>query len=476
VLEHVGDPRQHVPTESIHDTASRPGGGLVRRAVEEMSDLAHEIAELPLIDTHEHLLAESEWVEHGPDILQDLFVAPYIQADLRVAGADPDALERLCDPAAGDVETRFAAIQDAWDSVQHTGFGEAVRLTAREIYGIDELTPVAIGDRQGISATLRSSGERLRLLAEVARLDHVQIDSASWIVDAEPSAPEFFLHDLSWFRFCDGEIETETILAETGVEVGDLDDLGAAMAAIFRRFGPRAVAVKSQHAYHRTLLWRERSDDEARAALTRILAAPDVDRETRLTLGDWCWARGVELAIEHDLPFKIHVGYHAGTGSMPIDWVRPANLCALLARYPEARFVLMHAGYPYGDELIALAKHYPNVWVDLCWAWALNPFGTRDFVRRFVHAAPITKVFAFGGDTVWPTGVVGYALQARQWLTRALEAEVAAGDLTERSAAAVARRVMYGNQDACFDLARTRAGLLAVPAGHRDDASAPRSS
>ncbi len=248
----------------------------------------------------------------------------------------------------------------------------------------------------------------------MARLDHVQIDSVSWIVDAEPSAPEFFLHDLSWFRFCDGEIETEAILAETGVEVGDLDDLGAAMAAIFRRFGPRAVAVKSQHAYHRTLLWRERSDDEARAALTRILAGPDVDRETRLTLGDWCWARGVELAIEHNLPFKIHVGYHAGTGSMPIDWVRPANLCALLARYPEARFVLMHAGYPYGDELIALAKHYPNVWVDLCWAWALNPFGTRDFVRRFVHAAPITKIFAFGGDTVWPTGVVGYALQARQ--------------------------------------------------------------
>ena len=105
-----------------------------------------------------------------------------------------------------------------------------------------------------------------------------------------------------------------------------------------------------------------------------------------------------------------------------------------------------------------------------------NPFGTRDFVRRFVHAAPITKVFAFGGDTVWPTGVVGYALQARQWLTRALEAEVAAGDLTERSAAAVARRVMYGNQDACFDLASTRAGLLAVPAGHREDESAPRSS
>jgi predicted TIM-barrel fold metal-dependent hydrolase len=266
--------------------------------------------------------------------------------------------------------------------------------------------------------------------------------------------------------FCRGEIQTEAILAETGIEVRDLEDLRAAMSAIFQRSGPLAVAVKAQHAYNRTLLWKERSDDEARSALTSVLRGLPVDEPVRLALGDWCWARGVELAIEHNLPFKIHVGYHAGTGSMPIDWVRPANLCALLARYPEARFVLMHAAYPYGDELVALAKHYPNVWVDLCWAWAINPHSTLDFVRRFIHAVPSTKLFAFGGDTIWPTNVVGAALQARLWLTRALEAEVATGCLTEPGASAVARRVMHDNQYACFDIEGTRAALLAPQAAH----------
>lgn len=40
----------------------------------------------------------------------------------------------------------------------------------------------------------------------------------------------------------------------------------------------------------------------------------------------------------------------------------------------------MHAAYPYTDELIAVAKHCPNVWVDLCRAWSIDPFTTADFV------------------------------------------------------------------------------------------------
>jgi uncharacterized protein len=144
-----------------------------------------------------------------------------------------------------------------------------------------------------------------------------------------------------------------------------------------------------------------------------------------------------------------------------VDRIRGGNLCALLTRYPEARFVLMHIAYPYNDELVALAKHYPNVWVDLCWAWSIDPYSAGDFVRRFLHAVPVNKLFAFGGDTSWPTSSAAYAFQARRWLTRALEAEVAAGDLTERQAIGVAARLMRGNQYACFDIEGTRANIKA---------------
>ena len=37
------------------------------------TDLAHHIQSIRLVDTHEHMRRENDWVENGPDILQDLF-------------------------------------------------------------------------------------------------------------------------------------------------------------------------------------------------------------------------------------------------------------------------------------------------------------------------------------------------------------------------------------------------------------------
>jgi predicted TIM-barrel fold metal-dependent hydrolase len=176
----------------------------------------------------------------------------------------------------------------------------------------------------------------------------------------------------------------------------------------------------------------------------------------QLCLGDWCWARGVQLAIEHNLPFKIHTGYYAGYGVMPVERIRAGHLCTLLAKYPKARFVLMHIAYPYSEELAALAKHYPNAYVDMCWSWSIDPYTACDFVRRMIHAVPANKLFAFGGDTTWPNAAVAYATQARHWLTRALQREVDEGLMTEREAMTLASRMMRENQEACFDLAGTR--------------------
>jgi len=144
---------------------------------------------------------------------------------------------------------------------------------------------------------------------------------------------------------------------------------------------------------------------------------------------------------------------------MPLEYIRPSNLCGLLARYLDARFVLMHIAYPYQQEVLALGKHYRNVWVDLCWAWSIDPRTAQEWLRTFLHAAPINKVFDFGGDTHWPTAATMYALQARRGIATALAAEVAAGALDEDQAIEVADRIMHRNQYDCFDLSGTRAVL-----------------
>lgn len=300
-------------------------GTLMRNA---RSDLEHFVQDMRLVDTHEHLglpprrlnardpwlpiSAEEEWVEGPGDILQDLF-GNYVQGDLVVAGVGSDAVQRLLDPTEGDIESRFSPIADAWQAARLTGFGEAVELAAETIYGLREFTPEALAAAQQQLEDLRRPGETLRLLRETAGLDHVQIDHASSACRADPAGPDFFLFDLSWWRFCNGEVDGKQVFEDTGIEVRSIDDLRDALAATFERFAPHAIAVKSQHAYQRTLSWQARSDDEAARALKAVLRGTDVDLATRLrdrdlraggveetarvTLGDWCWARGVELAI-----------------------------------------------------------------------------------------------------------------------------------------------------------------------------------
>jgi len=427
-----------------------------------MTDLARHINSLRLVDTHEHLRREPEWLTAGPaDVLQDLF-HNYVPADLVSAGATPAAAQRLLAGTDPDVEGRFAAVKPAWEAIRYTGYGEAVRELARAVYNIEEITPEALRAAQPRLEALRKPGEALRLLRDVALLDHTQTDDFRWACEPDPAGLDYFLYDLSWADFCRGEVDWAKLTAETGVTVGDLPALDAAMEALFEKYGPCAIAVKAQHAYNRTLRWVERTPADAAHALQRVLRDPKGASEAeRLCLGDYCWGRGAELAHRHNLPFKIHTGYYAGHSRMPVDRIPAGHLCPLLARYPGTRFVLMHIAYPYSDELIALVKHFPNAWADLCWAWSINPRHSVDFVRRYLHAAPLNKLFAFGGDTAWPTSAYAYARQARRWLTRALEAEVADGDLTESEAIRVADRVCRENQFACFDLQGTRTAIRA---------------
>ena len=424
-----------------------------------MTALAEHIQHTWLCDTHEHLRTERVYLEQGPDVLVDLF-GNYVSADLISAGASQEAVAALLDSSNADVEQRWRGVRAAWQHCRYTGYGEAVRSVAREVYAMEEITLAGIEAAADLNLRLRRPGERLRILRERGRLDHVQIDDMQWACAPDESGPGFFLYDLSLVAFAAGRFDAQALALETGIEVRDVASLDTAMGALFAKYGPLAVAVKTQHAYERTLRWRSRSREEVAPVLTKHLRGAGLDVAERNCLGDWCLERGAALAAEHNLPLKIHTGYYAGNNRMPVDFIRPGNLCALLAAHLDTRFVLMHSGWPYDAELAALAKHYANVWVDMCWVWSIDPHSSADFLRRMIHSVPVNKLFVFGGDTAWPNIAVAYAQQARRGLTRALQAEIDEGELGEAEAMALATQLMQGNQQACFDLTGLRARLV----------------
>ena len=154
-----------------------------------ITDLTHHIQSIRLVDTHEHMRRESEWVENVPDILQDLF-GNYVPADLVTAGASPKAMGNLMD-ASQDVASRFEGIREAWEATQFTGYGEAVSLIAKHIYGLDELTGDGLAGANNLK-TLRTPGKRYHILHDIANLDHIQTDDFSWQCTPDTSGPNFF--------------------------------------------------------------------------------------------------------------------------------------------------------------------------------------------------------------------------------------------------------------------------------------------
>jgi hypothetical protein len=442
-------------TSSTTETVEPLEKTMATHVIEE--DLGEHIAEIRLVDTHEHMGKEEYWLnDASADILCDTF-ENYVIADFVSAGcSDFEAVLRDSDASLAE---RWAKIEPAWQNIRLTGYGEAVSDIFRAIYDHDEIDLATLENAQARMPDLKKAGERYRLLHEVAHLDHIQTDDFCWPCLPDASGPEFFLYDLGWSSICNGNPHLQAMTDETGVQVKDLASYGEAMQGLFAKYGPCAIAVKSQHAYSRTLDWQAREDSDAEAVLQKLMREEPITVEETLCLGDWGWARGVELAGKHNLPFKIHTGYYAGNGGMPMSRIPSRNLCDLVIAYPETRFVLMHISYPYSDELIAMTKHFPNVYADLCWAWSINPLHSMDFVRRFIHAAPVNKLFAFGGDTFRPTSAVGYAVQTRRWLTRALTAEVSDGYLSMSQAKQVASKIMHDNQYECFDIESTRSAI-----------------
>ena len=144
-----------------------------------------------------------------------------------------------------------------------------------------------------------------------------------------------------------------------------------------------------------------------------------------------------------------HTGYLAGTFG---DLRRgdPAGLVPVLQKYPDVRFDLFHAAWPWSEFIGAVGKEFPNVWLDMCWMWAVNPVQAQRVLDEWLSAVPCNKIFGFGADTGSPFGLIGYALQARNGIASVLEGKISRGEYDKKTAEFVARRIMNENARELF--------------------------
>lgn len=115
------------------------------------------------------------------------------------------------------------------------------------------------------------------------------------------------------------------------------------------------------------------------------------------------------LAEELDLPVGIHVGLgppgaaYVGYQDYRMQLSNPLLLEEVLIRHPKLRLYVMHAGWPFLDEMVGLLYAHPQVYVDVAVInWVLPEAEFYAYLRRLVDAGFASRIM-FGSDNMmWP--------------------------------------------------------------------------
>lgn len=428
------------------------------------------VTAVPLIDTHEHLIEEKERLQGAanPRVPCDdwaLLFSHYLNSDLLTSGMPSDAHEQFLSPEV-DPLAKWKLLEPYWPAVKNTGYAQAVRIAIRELYGVDELSDATIGRVQEGYQKLRRPGFYRRVLNDLANIESCQVNCLTGEAFKESAMPTLLMQDISIVGMFAGP-NFRQYAPKAGIEVKSLGDWHRVIRWWFDHYAKYAVAVKSQNAYSRDIDYERIPAEQAEPVFNKVLQGQPVSPAERKRLEDHLFWEAVDQATAHHLPVKLHTGFYAGQNSMPLERLarNPASATDLCRRSPDTRFVFMHIGYPYYEEMIAVAKQWTNAHVDMCWSWIINPIAAKDFLKKFVVTAPANKVLPFGADYIPVEPVLGHAVMARRGVAQALSELVAEGWLALSDALELVDPILHGNARGLFDLETKTQVLAKAPWG-----------
>lgn len=420
----------------------------------------------PFIDTHEHLCDEQDRLPpdgsaRGADDWS-VVLAGYLSSDLTTAGMPSDAMGRFQSPGLSPVE-KWKLLEPYWPAVKNTGYGRAARISLSELYDIPDLSADTVERAQIGYEKLRKPGFYQQVLRERCKIESCQVNYLRGPF-LESKAPTLMMQDLSIVGMFAGP-DLGTFGKPTGLTPKSLDDWHKVIDWWFDKYGPFAVAVKSQDAYRRDIDYAAVPAEHAADAFRKKVEGQPVTPDEQKALEDHLFWYAVRRAADKQLPVKLHTGYYAGQNGMPLSRLihNAGSACELCRHAPESTFVFMHICYPYYEELLAVAKHYTNAAIDMCWSWIINPVAAKDFLKKYLVSAPANKVLTFGGDYLYVEQVLGHALIARQGIALALSELVEEAWLSLDDALELIDPIMHGNARRMFRLAEKEQTLAHAP-------------
>lgn len=412
--------------------------------------LSAGIQAIRLIDTHEHLPPESERLKRDGSLFT---VLHYVSSDMWADGLEKARADRVFRDPSALLESKWELAAPYWANVRTTAYGRALLRAVRDLYGVADINESTYRELSRKIKEANLPGRYETVLGKRAGIDLAicDIGGAGTALD-----PNLFRAVLRMDQYLAYPYSAPSEGKRLGITIGSLTDWeGALDQSVRLAKEQKFVGIKSGIAYSRSLDFQPVNREEAEALFNHLrdrkgMPTPS-DLKQLKPLQDYMFGKIAEACARYDLPLQIHTGFFYDMGRN-VTQADPSLLIPFVIRHRQTRFVLMHGGYPYGGQLLAMAKNLSNVLLDMCWTYVISPTFAGRFLDEAIETVPADKILGFGGDYEVVEGAYAHAVMCREVVAKVLADKVLAGYWSEEEALRFARGILRDNAIRTFKI------------------------
>jgi predicted TIM-barrel fold metal-dependent hydrolase len=149
------------------------------------------------------------------------------------------------------------------------------------------------------------------------------------------------------------------------------------------------------------------------------------------------------IAEEFSIPVQIHTGLGQIYGTSPID------IMPMIKRHDRVKFSLLHGGFPWTDDLLAVLYHCSNTYLDICWMPLLS---TKIAVETVISALELigSERIIWGCDAATVEESYGALLATFEILDEVEESFIKRKFFGREEAQILREKILYSNAKELF--------------------------
>lgn len=408
------------------------------------NELMDAMAEMTVIDAHEHLPEESERTGNPVDAFT--LLGHYTQTDLKSAGMSAEAYERLQAPET-PLDAKWQLVAPYWERIKHGSYARPIHIAVTEMYGFEDLNEDTYQPLSEVMAEHNTPGIYDHIIRELCHIEKCLTQ-----IGRVPAANRDLLVPLlPMSLYCDvrhgKEVTDRAAALDMSVAtLADYVDVVCMGATVWKQaegvVGVKAIAADIP----------QPSPADAAGAFERVMALSEPAASDAATLSAYLFHQMLDIAGELGLVVAVHCGI-IWNNYNDFYTTHPKHIIPWLLAHRNTTFDLYHAAIPWYGDMGVLAKEMPHAHLNMCWCHVISQQMSRAALDEWIDLVPANKIIGFGGDYRKPVEkIYGHLLMAKEDIAAVLGRRIDAGLLNLEEAVDLARRFLYDNPKELYGL------------------------